>query len=190
MNFKKCNSCKEEKPISEYHSDKSRIDGKANRCKSCRCKYDTFVIKNCRACGDVFQVSGNAKAQVYCGKKCQDLYLKYGIDEYAYEDMLIHQNYSCAICRTEITSKNRNVDHCHKTGHVRGILCTPCNMALGVLQDDVFRLENAIKYLQEFEQNKPHGIRNMFCGNVRYIRKRKELKGAPVVRCTGMVEKH
>lgn len=175
MEQKKCTSCKLTKDISEYHFDKSRSDGRSNRCKKCRCKYDEFVTKACRACGDIFQVSGNAKAQVYCGKSCQELHLKYGICEYTYEDFLIEQNFKCSICLTEINDKNKNVDHCHKTGHVRGILCTPCNTGLGLLKDDVNRLKKAIKYLVDFEKNKPNGIKELFAGNTKYIKKRNKM---------------
>lgn len=39
------------------------------------------------------------------------------------------------------------IDHDHKTGKIRGVLCFPCNKALGFMEDDIERLKNAIKYL-------------------------------------------
>lgn len=179
--MKQCTSCKEFKNVSEYHFDKSRKDGMSNRCKKCRCKYDKVIQKQCRACGDLMELSGVNKAQVYCGRTCQELHLKYGVDEYKYEDMLIHQGYKCAICLTEITSKNKNVDHCHKTGHVRGVLCTLCNTALGMMKDDVSKLQRAIEYLNYFEENKPNGIRKEYCGDIKYVRKRHSVKKMPVL---------
>lgn len=44
---------------------------------------------------------------------------------------------------------NLNVDHCHKSGKVRGILCANCNKGLGMLNDDINTLHNLIKYLSK-----------------------------------------
>ena len=71
--------------------------------------------------------------------------------------MLDKQDRRCAICKTnDPKSKNERgwaVDHCHKTGKVRGVLCSPCNAGLGLLATDdpivaVVRFARAIKYLQ------------------------------------------
>ncbi len=175
--MKQCITCKEFKDIAQYHHDKSRKDGRSNRCKKCRCKYGEVVTKQCRACGDPITLTGtNNKGQVYCGRMCQSLYLKYGINEYKYEDILISQDYKCAICQTEINSKNTSIDHCHSTGHVRGILCTACNTGIGLMRDNVKILQSAIHYLQHFDENKPKEIREEFCGDVKYIRKRHIVK--------------
>lgn len=39
------------------------------------------------------------------------------------------------------------IDHCHKTGKIRGILCSRCNTALGGFNDDIKLLDKAINYL-------------------------------------------
>jgi len=59
------------------------------------------------------------------------------------------QNNSCKICLSELNldSKDAHIDHCHTTNKVRGILCRNCNLALGLMKDNVISLENAIKYL-------------------------------------------
>ena len=62
---------------------------------------------------------------------------KYGLTEDDYERMLLAQHGRCAICGGEILSKRRlAVDHCHKSGRVRGLLCGPCNGFLGRINDD------------------------------------------------------
>ena len=64
-----------------------------------------------------------------------------------FKKMLIKQDNKCAICGNEETKRRMSVDHCHKTGKVRGLLCQLCNTSLGGFQDDVNRLKKAIKYL-------------------------------------------
>lgn len=155
--MKTCTKCKEIKPLTEYHNDKSKRDGLREQCKECRCKHPKIVHKNCIACGDSFLAEGYAKAQKYCGEKCQRMHLRYGINEYKYEDLLISQNYKCAICNNEETSIDKRtgkvyelaVDHCHKTGQVRGLLCANCNGGLGNYNDDITRLKKAIEYLEK-----------------------------------------
>lgn len=154
--MKRCTQCKIEKPIDEFHYDKSRYDGRSNRCKDCRCRLPKIFFKNCLGCGDVFEVSGNRKAQKYCGEKCATTHRKYGIDEYKYEDYLISQNYKCAICKQEEKAIDIRtgqiyelaVDHCHKTGKVRGLLCSSCNQGLGMFKDNIEYLREAIEYLK------------------------------------------
>ncbi len=78
-------------------------------------------------------------------------YLKkaYGISEKDYQRMLMVQDGTCAICPVEPTSGNPlHVDHDHKSGKIRGLLCWSCNTAIGQLRDDPLTLRNAITYLE------------------------------------------
>lgn len=88
-------------------------------------------------------------------EKHKDIRLKsiYGISLKEYKAMYDSQNGECAICGTYKLSYGKgglSVDHCHKTGKVRKLLCTPCNAALGKFKDNVQNMEKAIKYLLEF----------------------------------------
>ena len=69
---------------------------------------------------------------------------KYGIELTDYEAMLAAQGGRCAACRTTDSGDRRfsafPVDHDHRTGKVRGLLCSRCNKALGLLNDDPERL--------------------------------------------------
>jgi hypothetical protein len=77
---------------------------------------------------------------------------KYGLNEAQYRDMFELQNNKCAICGFPFNSKRKGfVDHCHKTNKVRGLLCTKCNSLLGMANDNIEILKNAIKYLQNFQ---------------------------------------
>lgn len=78
----------------------------------------------------------------------------YGITLIEYEAMLEAQGGVCAICGEKETRKNRytgicrlHIDHDHKTGEVRGLLCSSCNFALGGFRDDPEILIKAMKYL-------------------------------------------
>lgn len=73
----------------------------------------------------------------------------YGINLYDYHDLLKKQDGSCFICRKKVSNKRLVVDHCHKTGIVRGLLCSKCNTGLGSFGDNTDSLERAIFYLKE-----------------------------------------
>jgi hypothetical protein len=64
-------------------------------------------------------------------KRDKYLYAKYGIGEREYQEMFLSQGGVCAVCnRPPKPGKNMNVDHDHKTGEVRGLLCYYCNRRL------------------------------------------------------------
>lgn len=73
----------------------------------------------------------------------------YGISLNDYETLLKKQNGRCAICRRPATDFKRKlaVDHCHKTGRIRGLLCAGCNAYLGRIQDSKTVLLRTIEYL-------------------------------------------
>jgi Recombination endonuclease VII len=61
-------------------------------------------------------------------------------------------NKRCGICgSTEYNGKGWHVDHCHKTGKFRAILCGTCNVGLGQFKDNISTLKSAIKYLEKFK---------------------------------------
>lgn len=95
-------------------------------------------------------VKGRISENSYRRKKYKEIgqqrrYERYGITPEKYKEMFSNQNGKCAICNKELD--NCHIDHCHKTNIVRGLLCIRCNMALGLLKDDINFLKNAIKYL-------------------------------------------
>jgi len=122
----RCNKCKIEKPISDYHWKHGH-----RTCKECgKKKLDKTKIRN----GHLLKT--------------------YGINLEDYDKMLADQNDRCAICLglDPKAAKRANkfvVDHCHSTGAVRGLLCHACNRALGNFGDSIETLENAILYLKK-----------------------------------------
>lgn len=74
---------------------------------------------------------------------------KYSITAEDYMRMLAEQEGKCAICRRSPRIRRLNIDHCHKRGHVRGLLCYSCNYGLGVFRDAIASFENAVVYLKK-----------------------------------------
>lgn len=73
----------------------------------------------------------------------------YGMTETQYDEMVAAQAGLCAICTEPMNPySGTNVDHCHSTGKVRGLLCDRCNRGLGQLKDDPFTVHSALAYLE------------------------------------------
>ena len=72
---------------------------------------------------------------------------KYELDSDDYYNMVYEQGYRCKICN-KIPKKGYHIDHDHKTGKVRGLLCLKCNIGLGCFNDDVNLFKKCIDYLK------------------------------------------
>ncbi|MES9523450.1 endonuclease VII domain-containing protein [Streptomyces capoamus] len=114
--------------------------------------------KLCRHCGRVKPRSEwhrNATASDGLSTRCKacravlgrEDHLKraYGITEAERDAMVVAQRGLCAIC---LDAPPAHVDHCHKTGRVRGVLCFNCNSAIGKLRDDPDVGRRAVAYLE------------------------------------------
>lgn len=84
-------------------------------------------------------------------KRAHSLKTLYGMTVEEWEILFDSQDRSCAICSTTEFGKRRpNVDHCHNSTRVRGILCNKCNQGLGLFNDDPELLKKASKYIRKF----------------------------------------
>lgn len=74
----------------------------------------------------------------------------YGLSLEKYKEMMHDQEGCCFGCSTPHSELKRGlmVDHCHKTGKIRGLLCERCNSALGMVKDNIKIMRNLIKYLE------------------------------------------
>lgn len=79
------------------------------------------------------------------------LKVNYGISSSEYNIYFVEQDGCCKICgKHQVEFKKKlNVDHDHKTGKIRGLLCATCNMGLGMFKDKVELLKKAILYLED-----------------------------------------
>lgn len=113
----------------------------------------------CKKCGVLVGLTekGRRAACDPCRRRSKEnarLRAKFGIDLDEYERMEREQGGVCSICGNPNDQNGRrlHVDHCHRTGRVRALLCCLCNTALGKFQDDPRRLQAAIRYLEEHSQ--------------------------------------
>lgn len=89
-------------------------------------------------------------------KKCCELSRRsklirvFGITADKYDEMLRSQNGRCKICKRKQIGRRLAVDHCHKTGLVRSLLCSNCNSMLGQAREDVKVFRAAIAYINRF----------------------------------------
>lgn len=137
-NKKICNNCNIEKDISNFEWQKNRPNPR-KICKNCRQKNRVFTeeqIERKKQYKIEYWKSG-------IGKEKYEKW-KYGISkkEFKYE--------CCSIC----SSKDRlSIDHCHKNGKFRGLLCNNCNTAIGLMKENIKIFEIAIEYLKHFKNN-------------------------------------
>lgn len=118
-----------------------------------------FKPKACKKCSKIF--TPKAPSECYCSDACKDeatidhyLTREYGVTYADYVRMYAEQKGRCKICGGEgFKVKECHIiklvlDHDHKTGKVRGLLCPSCNKALGLFKDNPEWLRNAQQYLK------------------------------------------
>ena len=133
--MKVCYSCNQEKDFSEFAKDNTR--GSYQReCKQC-CKERKAAWHKTEA-GK--RSSANTK-----------LKNRLGITLNEYEEMLKLQDGKCLGCGVteSYLGQRLAVDHCHKTGTIRGLLCKNCNIIIGHAKENSNTLLNLIKYIDE-----------------------------------------
>jgi len=85
----------------------------------------------------------------------KDRLKRFGVDSHWYGQQLAKQHEVCAICENPETAKRNgkvmplSVDHNHRTGKPRALLCAACNRAIGLMTEDPQRLEAAARYLRQ-----------------------------------------
>lgn len=147
--MKQCNKCLKTKELVDFHKKKSGSFGVKAECKECcrqwqRQHYNKPENKKKR-----LDRQSSEKYQLYI--RSFRLKTKYGLSLNDYQTMLESQNGVCKTCGTNSPGGRKDtyfhVDHCHKTGKVRGLLCAACNSVLGLVQDNPETLLNLIEYL-------------------------------------------
>jgi uncharacterized CHY-type Zn-finger protein len=121
-------------------------------------KYWASATRICGICKKELPMADFYKRSYWC-KECEkennqkhprlkSRYKRFGITLEGYAIRLENQRGRCAICG-RVSERRLSVDHDHKTGKVRGLLCTRCNTGIGCFCDDQKLLNRAIEYLQD-----------------------------------------
>jgi hypothetical protein len=147
METKHCKHCDKTKTVDNFYPRKDR------KLYSAWCKHCTVKQNSLYRDKDKQKIY---KAKYYktnkVGRKLKADLKKYGLTLEAYGDMLKQQHDCCAMCQESApVNKRLSVDHCHRTGKVRGLLCSNCNFILGLAKDSVSVLRNAVSYLEKYE---------------------------------------
>ena len=150
---------KEKKTIKDYFVE-IKANKRTKRCSKCKKTYPAtpkYFYKH-----KVAKYGLNSMC-IECKRKEDKLrYLtkKYGISVKTFKEMLREQKNSCAICGRQFADIyevkryhkfgfSPNVDHNHKTGEVRGLVCNTCNRMIGFGLENPFILINTVKYLKK-----------------------------------------
>ena len=89
------------------------------------------------------------KRRVQRSKHNTHLKKAYGITITQYDELLESQGGRCAICKGGTSKRHFAVDHNHRNGRVRGLLCARCNTGLARFMDDISRLRRATRYMKD-----------------------------------------
>lgn len=160
IKVKKCTRCGVRRPYSSFSKSSKHKYGLSNWCKYC---HKDYRIENrdrqreynrdwCLRNKD--RLTAKRRENSF-EKKKYDTLRKYGLTYEGYQRMMLQQEGACKICKflfdDSIESKypdKPHVDHDHRTGKVRGLLCLSCNHGLGKFKDSVTLLVEAIAYLE------------------------------------------
>ena len=141
--MKSCTKCGQTKDETEFYLEKAkRKDGSIRE----------FRRSHCRACELKRKSKRDKRTKEQ--KANAELLRKYGINA-ELRDKLAEIQGGCGICGAKVPGgryNTWNVDHCHHTGKVRGVLCWDCNVGIGKLKDDAQLLRRAIQWLEQSEQ--------------------------------------
>lgn len=126
-----CVSCGETVSVDRFYRAPQNRKGRTGRCRRC-------ILQYMKGRHDPIK------------KRDYDLRRNYGFGLDVFEEKLASQGNRCAICRSDEVrgSGDWHVDHCHQSGRVRQILCSPCNSGLGMFRDDPMILRAAAGYLE------------------------------------------
>lgn len=136
-----CSKCGETKSVDQFSKRNNKNKTPASRCKPCAAAVSR-------------QSSAEKWASLTEQDKLKMRMRRHGLSEGIYQELMVLQDGKCAVCKTaEPTAVDHDHACCSKTygcpNCIRGLLCTQCNTALGLLKDDKVRLQSAIDYLSK-----------------------------------------
>lgn len=164
--YKTCGTCKRQLLIDMFGLHSQAKDGRRSRCRDCRRveskEYGKNYSEKIKEGQRAYRLKNRIKVNEYEKERRRKnpesirdsrLRHKYGISIETYDKLLAYQDFGCAICGrsepncTKSIHGHLYVDHDHNTGKVRGLLCHPCNWAIGFVECE--KMEKALIYLKE-----------------------------------------
>jgi hypothetical protein len=153
-----CTTCGVEKELKDFYKNKKRKNGHSSKCKVCDDKRLKAWNKNnpelkkeySRIAAKKYREAHKHEASFKYKKRLRDVKLRFGLSDQGLKDLLIKQNNRCGICN-KVFIKTPHVDHIVRYNKViiRGLLCSNCNTAIGLLEENHILILNAAKYVQE-----------------------------------------
>jgi uncharacterized protein YbaR (Trm112 family) len=133
-----CHKCKTDQPEAEFSPVARKYAARERNlwCRSCRNAYSREARKRAKVSNPERIAREKRRARVR----------SYGISPEQYDELKMRQGGRCAICGAQ-PQRELDIDHCHLTGRVRGLLCNRCNKALGIMDDSAMLLSSAVQYL-------------------------------------------
>lgn len=146
-----------------YVAQMARRRGRGNRCRVCEATVTREIngqhVGLCDDClaANLSSWSSHASSKGWASR----IKSKYGLTDVEHARMFAEQNGLCWICRDPKRSSRDHgtglvIDHDHATGEVRGLLCSRCNAAIGMLDDNPHWINRASQYIS---QSIPHEVR-------------------------------
>jgi len=136
---KYCNKLQEFNQFGTYQIKGRSYKNYRLKCNTCRRTEEAERYKKFPE----IQIKMKERSKIYSLNK------SYGLTLEDVQHRKVQQNFRCAICKHE---KNLCVDHDHKSGRNRGMLCKSCNFGIGYFHDNVDNLIHAIEYLKEYKK--------------------------------------
>lgn len=137
--LKTCKRCNEELSINLFYTGYDNRMGKS---------YSRSMCLHCESKRNRERYLAN-RDHVLANSKKNHLLRNYGLTQEDFNKMFKDQDGRCAICFKE-SDRTLHVDHCHDTGKIRKLLCSPCNQAIGLFKEDQVIMASAIEYLSNF----------------------------------------
>lgn len=160
QSVKQCSKCRQSKGLECFSKSPKNKDGLQYQCKQCAKEYRQQWAKTINPGRDAEYRANRSEhykklRQEYAPRKYYyDIAYRYGISPEKFEELWQSQGGSCGICGLQFAEKptrkldRANIDHCHETGTVRGLLCLKCNTGLGALGDNQEGVRKALSYLE------------------------------------------
>ncbi len=181
MAVKVCGGCKRSLEETSFHKSSKTSDGLQSQCKECtRAHQKRWLERRPEKVAEYREASRVRMVGKYATdedhretvrQRVRDWRAKVGPEHVAkiqrkqllkreysmtleqFEAMLATQKGVCALCGKDGGKRGLSVDHDHDTGGIRGLLCTRCNVALGVIGDNIEGVQKVMEYLRKPQRN-------------------------------------